>query len=120
MLFATLRRYERNARIGFRKCGVSQETAQEKPLAPLATERVSKDTGVGTPQDAENRICGPFIPFGKAWECQRVWHRPGENEHGWMLSLSYSSSITRRIESEPRSIAQRIAYRGVAEGAVGF
>jgi hypothetical protein len=98
----------------------SQETAQEKPLTPLATERVSKDAGVGTPQDAENRNCGPFIPFGKAWEYQRVWHRPGENKHGWMLSLSYSSSITMRTESEPRSIAQRIAYRGVAEGAVGF
>jgi hypothetical protein len=104
---------------GFRKCGSRDKIAKAKPPTPLATERVSKDTGVGAPQDAENLSCGPFIPFGKAWEHQRAWHRPGENEHGWMFSLSYSSSITMRAESEPRSISQHIAYRGVAEEAVG-
>jgi len=37
-----------------------------------------------------------------------------------MRCFSYSSSITMRTESEPRSIAQLIAYRGVAEEAVGL
>jgi hypothetical protein len=60
---------------GFRKCGSRDKLAKAKPPTPLATERVSKDTGVGAPQGAENRSCGPFIPFGKAWEYQRAWHR---------------------------------------------
>ena len=45
---------------------------------------------------------------------------PGEHTHAWMRSLSYSSSITMLTESEPCSISQRIAYRGVAEEAVGL
>jgi len=34
---------------------------KEKPPAPLATERVSKDTGVALCQDAESGSCGPSI-----------------------------------------------------------
>jgi len=105
---------------GFRKCGRRDNIAQEKPHAPRLAERVSKDTGVGGSQDAESASCGPCIPLRKAWNQQRAWHRPGENTHAWMRSLSYSSSITVLTESELRSISQRIAYRGVAEEAVGL
>ena len=105
---------------GFRKCGRRDNIAQEKPHAPRLAERVSKDTGVGGSQDAESASCGPCIPLCKAWNQQRAWHRPGEHTHAWMRSLSYSSSITMLTESEPRSSSQRIAYRGVAEEAVGL
>src|SRR5712692_2718428 len=63
-----------------------QNSIKEKP-PPLRVRShrgaASKDAGVGGPQDAKNRSCGPFIPNGAAWEHQRAWHRPGNTTPEW-------------------------------------
>jgi hypothetical protein len=66
---------DRNASllIGQRLIARYQITPQEKPPTPLATERVSKETGVSVSQDAESASCGPSIL------CAR---HGGAHEHG--------------------------------------
>ena len=54
-----------------------------RPCGYVPRGAASKDAGVGAPQDATNRSCGPFIPFGKAGESQRAWHRPGNTTPEW-------------------------------------
>ena len=68
---------DRNASlmIGSRLVARSQKSAQEKPPAPLATERVSKDTGVALCQDAQSGNCGPSILL--AWHAESNGHGTG-------------------------------------------
>jgi hypothetical protein len=54
---------DRNASlvIGQRLITRYQQSTQEKPLTPLATERASKDAGVVVSQDAQSETCGPSL-----------------------------------------------------------
>ncbi len=63
----------------------SNNSTKEKPppLWVRSQGQESKDLGVGTPQDAKNGRCGPFIPHHLAWESQRAWHRPGNKTPEW-------------------------------------
>ena len=64
----------------------ASKIASRKSLRPcgyVPRGKESKDLGVALPQDAKNWSCGPFIPFGKAWEEQRAWHRPGNRPPAW-------------------------------------
>src|ERR1700686_299791 len=79
-LFVMPRRYERDPRTGLTEVARQQEIVQEKPppLGNVPRGVALKGAGVALPQDAGNGRYGPFIPFRKAWEEQRAWHREGK------------------------------------------
>src|SRR5215472_5680491 len=69
------------------------------------------------PQDAENGSCGLCIPFRKAREKQRAWHRPRCMVWHSSTYIRYASTTTMGTESRPRCISPLIAYRSVSEAA---
>src|SRR5437899_1735356 len=110
-LCATLRRYELLRSTGFRKCGVCKEEHKEKPppwwVGSLG-EQHRKMRVLGFPRMRDFGSCGLCIPFRKARETQRAWHRSRWVVWHSRTSIRYASLTTMLTGPQPRCIAQRI------------